>query len=102
MIKKNKKKVIPPKKPYCLHAGPTLDILCLTPYKVRKLFTSAEANSGPPFEVSTSGMPKVVNISLRLAIRPLEPLFSFLARLTSGQFVHLSTEIRYGTPLRDI
>ena len=50
-----------------------------------------EANSGPPSDVSVSGIPKVQNVSLSVWVRPVAPSLDVL---TTGQLEKRSTRTR--------
>jgi hypothetical protein len=54
-----------------------------------------DANSGPPSEVSVSGMPKVENVSQSALMSPYVPS---LEVKTMGQFDNRSTSTRYVAP----
>ena len=54
-----------------------------------------DANSGPPSEVSVSGMPKVENVSRSALISPDAPS---LEGKTMGQLENRSTSTKYVTP----
>ena len=52
------------------------------PQLVRSSRVACAENSGPPSDVRVVGMPNVAKVSMRVAARPLAPLF---ARDTTGQ-----------------
>ncbi len=54
-----------------------------------------EENSGPPSDVSVSGIPNVEKVSRRVWMSPEAPS---LEGVTTGQFVYLSTRTRYVFP----
>ena len=64
----------------------------MMPQLVRSSRVACPENSGPPSDVRVVGMPNVAKVSMRVAARPLAPLF---ARDTTGQ---LSTSTRYADP----
>lgn len=68
---------------------------CWTLHDARKSRVVWAANSGPPSDVSVSGMPYVENVSLSVLMRPSAP---FLEMLTTGQLEYRSTSTRYATP----
>ncbi len=51
-----------------------------------------EENSGPPSDVSVSGIPNVEKVSRRVWTSPEAPS---LEGVITGQFVYLSTRTRY-------
>ena len=66
------------------------------PISRRYLLVAEAENSGPPSEVSSSGIPKLLNVDLNLSIRPAAP---FPAFSMIGHPEYLSTMTRYDTPL---
>ena len=67
----------------------------MMPQLVRSSRVACAENSGPPSDVRVVGMPNVAKVSMRVAARPLAPLF---ARDTIGQPEYLSTSNRYADP----
>ena len=65
------------------------------PQLVRSSLVACPENSGPPSDVRVVGMPNVVKVSMRVAARPLAPLF---VGDTIGQPEYLSTSTRYVDP----
>ena len=67
------------------------DILWCTPQLAKKALVVWEANSGPPSDVSVSGIPKVENVSLSVWVRPVAPSLDVV---TTGQLEKRSTRTR--------
>ena len=67
------------------------DMRWWTPQLVRNVLVVCEANSGPPSEVSESGIPKVAKVSRSVWVRPVAPSMDVV---TTGQFENLSTNTR--------
>ena len=62
-----------------------------TPQFLRNVSVAVAVYSGPPSEVSSSLMPKVMNVLHSVVINPSAPL---APRSTIGQLLYLSTAIR--------
>ena len=70
-------------------------VLWWTPQSTRNRLVVWEENSGPPSDVSVSGIPNVEKVSRRVWTSPEAPS---LEGVTTGQFVYLSTRTRYVFP----
>ena len=62
-----------------------------TPQLRRNVDVAVDVNSGPPSDESSSLIPNVVNVRLRLDMSPLDPPY---ALSTIGQLLYLSTITR--------
>ena len=81
-----------------LWAKATEDSLWWIPQSLRNLWVADAVNCGPPSEASSSGIPKVVNMSFKAVMRPDAPSGGFD---TMGQLEYRSTITRKVLPLSE-